>query len=524
MPEVSRRLSRRDVVAGVSVALVLVPQAMAYAELAGLPGSIGLHAAALAPLAAAFFASSPYLQTGPGAMTSLLTLGALVPLAQPGSPQYIALAALLALIVGLVRVTIGWMKAGWISYLMSQPVLEGFTTGAALLIILSQLPGALGVVPPIHGIHEAPLWAVRHPETWNLTAIGLAVFTIVVTLGARRVHPLVPGVLVATAVGVAFSALSGYTGPVIGAIHGGFPHLSLALPWRAVPALTLAGCVIAMVGFAEASSIARTFAARERQPWSPSREFISQGVANLASGLGGGLPVGGSFARSSLNHLAGARSRWSGAVSGLVVLAFLPFAFILEALPTAILSGIVIAAVSGLVRPRRLWRLWHLSKAQAVVGWLTLLLTLGLAPRIDHAVILGMGAALIVHVLREMQPGSVSHADGATVHLHPRGVLWYGSAPRVEKALLDRLADAEDATRVVIHLGGLGRIDLTGALVLEQILEDARNAGLETQIVNVPEHAHRILNSVLGWTEQGGLPPPPRRGRKEPRGDQTGSS
>ncbi len=127
---------------GAGVALVLIPQAMAYAELAGLPSRHGLFAAAVAPIAAGFFASSPYLQTGPVALTALLTLGALVPLAGLGSAEYVRLAALLALVVGIARVIVGAFKGGWLSYMMSRPMLDGFTTAAAILIISSQLPGA----------------------------------------------------------------------------------------------------------------------------------------------------------------------------------------------------------------------------------------------------------------------------------------------------------------------------------------------------------------------------------------------
>jgi SulP family sulfate permease len=509
--------SARDIVAGISVALVLIPQSMAYAELAGLPGSRGLYAAAVAPLAAAFFASSPYLQTGPVALTSLLTLGALLPMAPVATPEYIGLAAILALVVGVARVVIGLGKAGWVSYLMSQPMLEGFTTGAALLIIGSQVPGALGTASPTPGVVAGVLWALSHPSTWHASSIVLTAFTVLAVFGCRRIHPLLPGVLVATVVGLGFSVLTGYEGPQIGAIEAGLPPFTLRLPWTALPSLLLAGTVIALVGFAEAASIARTFATQERQRWDPSREFVSQGLANLAAGFGGGFPVGGSFSRSSLNHMAGATSRWSGAITGAAVLAFLPFAGVLAALPTAILAGIVISAVLGLVRVRSLARLWRLSKAQAAVGWGTFALTIALSPRVDHAVVLGMGAALAVHVLREMGAKADTRTIGTTLHLHPKGVLWYGSVPVMERSLLNGLADAEDAEAVVIHLGGLGRIDLPGALILEQIVDDARSAGLDTQIVDVPHHAYRILGRVLGWTPEGGLPEPPRRKRGRSR-------
>jgi len=146
--------STGDVVAGLSVALVLVPQSMAYAELAGLPAHYGLYAAAFPPIAASFFASSPYLQTGPVALTSLLTL------AVPGSERFVALAALLALVVGVVRILVGLLREGRISYLMSPPVLQGFTMAAAVLIMASQLPAAMGISPPVSGVIQGAWWSL----------------------------------------------------------------------------------------------------------------------------------------------------------------------------------------------------------------------------------------------------------------------------------------------------------------------------------------------------------------------------
>ncbi|MBT8477976.1 MAG: sodium-independent anion transporter, partial [Gemmatimonadetes bacterium] len=395
--------STRDIVAGISVALVLVPQSMAYADLAGLPAHYGLYAAALPPIVAAFFASSPYLQTGPVALTSLLTLGALSVLATPGSQTYIALAALLALVVGVARIIVGVVKEGRISYLMSRPVLQGFTIAAALLIVGSQLPGALGVSPPIEGVIPRAWWALSHPGDWEAASVVLAVMTGLLILGGRRIHPLVPGVLVATLIGIGFSVLTGYSGPIVGAVPAGLPPLPRDVPWSQLPLLLIPGGVIALVGFAEAASISRTFAVMDRRPWDPNREFISQGVANVAAALSSGFPVGGSFSRSSLNHLAGARSRWSGAVTGLAVLLFLPLAGILAPLPRAVLSGIVIAAVLGLIRLPALASLWRLSKPQALAAWTTFALTLILAPRIELAVVIGILLSLGIHAWREMK-------------------------------------------------------------------------------------------------------------------------
>ncbi len=500
--DASERGALRDIIAGITVALVLIPQAMAYAELAGLSSAHGLYAAAVAPVAAAFFASSPYLQTGPTALTALLTLGALVPLAATGSAEYAALAALLALIVGGVRVLVGMFRAGWISYIMSRPMLDGFTSGAAVLIVATQLPGVVGVVPPDVGVMAGVWWTVTNPGSWQPSALVLAVGTVALILGGRRLNSLVPGVLIATALALTFSIVSGYDGPTVGALDPGFPAIALDLPWRAVPGLLGAGVVIAFVGFAEASAIARLYAGQDRMPWSPDREFLSQGAANLAAGLVSGLPVGGSFGRSALNRLAGARTRWSGAITGLAVLAFLPFTGVLSALPRAVLSAIVIAAIVSLIRIPAMVRVWRLSRPQGFVTWTTFGLTLALAPRIELAVLFGVLAAVMVHLWREMRPSVKTWSEEDEVHLEPTGVLWFGSAQLLERALLEGLHEARDARRLVIHLGGLGRIDLSGALVLQDVLDRAEELGLEVELADAPSHARRILDSVLDSPKQ----------------------
>jgi len=489
----------RDAVAGVSVALVLVPQSMAYADLAGLPAHYGLYAAALPPIAAAFFASSPYLQTGPGALTSLLTLGAISTLAAPRSPEFIALAALLALVVGLGRLVVGLVREGRISYLMSRPVMQGFTTAAALLIVVSQLPGALGARHLETGLFPAAWWTLLHPDGWEWASIGLAALTGALVLGGRRVHPLLPGVLLATLIGIAFSVATGYTGPSLGEIPSGLPPLPHDVPWSSLHLLLVPGGVIALLGFAEAASISRTFAVMDRKPWDPDREFISQGVANLAAAVSSAFPVGGSFSRSSLNRLAGARSRWAGAVTGLSVLAFLPFAGVLAPLPRAVLAGIVISSVLSFIKVPDLVRLWGLSKPQALTAWTTFALTLILAPRIDLAVLIGILMALGIHAWREMKVLCDSWLEDTTFHLAPRGVLWFGSAPQMQRSFMKELEEGHDVHRIVLHLGGLGRIDLSGALMLKEFREEMAAGGIEVELAGVPYHAQRILRRTLDW-------------------------
>ena len=491
-----RVLTFRDVLAGVSVAVLLVPQSLAYARLAGMPAHVGLYAAALPPLAAAFFASSPFLQTGPVALTSLLTFGALSTLAPPGSPEYVALGGLLALIVGLTRVAIGFFKAGDVAFLMSEPVLRGFTFGAAILIVASQLPGALGV-PETGGVMSSAIHTVTHTELWEPWAMGLTGLTLLLVLGGRWLHPLTPGVPLAAAAGLAATVAFGYPGEVVGEVPSGLLPITLNLPWRELPTVALAGVVIALVGFAEAASIARVHATRERQHWDPDRDFVSQGVANVAAALTGGFPVGGSFSRSSLNHLIGATTRWSGAVTGVVVLAFLPFAGLLAPLPTPVLSAIVLAAVANLLRVRPLLTLWRISRLQFAVATVTLTLTVFLAPRIEQAVVLGVLFSIGVHLWREFQVQLEYEAEDVTLHLHPRGVLWFGSAEVLKAAALDLVVDHPDAVHVKLHMDRLGRVDLTAALVLEGLIEDLEEVGMDVAVVDVHPKTARALRGVM---------------------------
>ena len=387
-----------DLLAGLSVAMVLVPQSMAYAELAGLPPHLGLFASALPPILAALFASSPYLQTGPVALTSLLTFGVLAAgSAEVGTPDYVAMAALLAMLVGITRLLLGLLRLGVVTYLMRDPVVTGFTSAAAILILASQVPKALGVSAPEGGVLWRASWSLSHVDHWEIASVAVAVTTALLVLAGRRVvHRLFPGALLAVAGGVVVSRITDYGGPVVGEVSTGLPDLSLDLPWGSTGSLLVGGVLIALVGFAEPASIARVFADEDRQRWSADREFVSQGVANMAAAVSGAFPVGGSFSRSSLNRLAGAQTRWSGLVTGATVLAFLPFTDILAPLPRATLGGVVIAAVVGLVRPVALVSMARRSTTDALVAWTTFVATLTMAPRVERGVLIGILLSLAV--------------------------------------------------------------------------------------------------------------------------------
>ncbi len=493
----ARRFTFADVIAGLSVALVLIPQSLAYAALAGMPPERGLYAAALPLLIAAPLACSPYLQTGPVAVTCLLTFGALSSMATPGSDEYVALGLALALVVGVVRLVIGLARAGVIAYLMSQPMLIGFIPAAATLILASQLPAALGADPPDGHLLVQAGWSVVHPGAAELTSALLTLATLIAVFGGRRLHPLFPGVLIAAVGAIAYSKLSGYSGPVVGELTAGLPPVSLNLPWGELPSLLVSGTIIAVVGYAEAGSIARAFAAQDREPWNSNQEFVSQGAANVAAAFSGGFPVGGSFSRSSLNRMAGGYSRWSGAVTGVVVLLALLFAGLLAPLPEAILGATVVAAVIPLIRPRRIAALWGPSRPAFAIAAVTFGSTLVLAPHVEQGVLIGVALSIAVHLWREMRIDTELWVEGDVLHVRPHGVLWFGAAQALQDRILDELATQRGARRLVLHLDSLGRLDITGAIALRAVLDGARRSEIAPEIVGVQPRDRRLVDGVV---------------------------
>jgi SulP family sulfate permease len=487
-----------DLIAGVSVALVLIPQSLAYAEIAGVPPHIGLFASALPPLLSAPFVSSPYLQTGPVALTSLLTFGALSGLETTGTAEYVELAALLALVVGVARVALGLLHMGTVAYLMSQPVLIGFTSGAAILIISSQVPSIFDVEPATEGVLERAWWVLIRPDEWSAGAVTLSIVTVAVVLGARRVHQLFPGVLLMVIGAVVWSELADYSGTVVGDLPGGFLSIGLDLPYGETGSLIVPGIVIALVGFAEPASIARTFATADRIPWDANRELVSQGVANLASGVSGAFPVGGSFSRSSLNRLAGGRTLWSGAITGLTVLVAVPFAEALEPLPKAVLGAIVFSAVYRLIDPVAMIRTARESGVQGAVAIGTFAATLLASPNVERGVIAGVVLAIVGHLYRELRVDHAHELEGDTVVLRPGGVIWFATTPQLERRFIAALADHPEVTRLRIDVGNVGRIDYSGAATLATLVDDAVNGGIEVAIVNIPPHSARALAAHLG--------------------------
>jgi SulP family sulfate permease len=321
--------------------------------------------------------------------------------------------------------------------------------------------------------------------------VSLAAF-----LGSRTISSRIPVVAVTVALTIVASRLVGFSGPTVGAIDVSFVPPVDALPWGATTSLLLPALVIAVVGFVEPTMIARSLAEEGDARWNPDRELFAQGMTNVAAGIGGGFPVGASLSRSALNRSVGARSRASGFVTGLALLAFLPVAGLLSPLPASVPAALVIVAVLGLASPRPLVTLARSSHIQLGVALTALVLTIVLTPRLDYAIGITIVLAVVIHLWLETRVPVQIEREGDRLVLRPAGVLWFASAFRFEETV-EAAIDAYDGSELVIRLDGLGRIDVTGARALVRCVERAERKGLKARLDNVPPPAALLMGRLL---------------------------
>ena len=291
-------------------------------------------------------------------------------------------------------------------------------------------------------------------------------------LGGRKLHRLFPGVALAVIVGLVYGRFDDTILLVSdpNPIPEGLPTLSFDLPWGSFGALAVGGLVIALVGFAEPASIAREFAKQDRSVWDANRELAASGLANMTAAVSGAFPVGGSFSRSSVNRMAGASTRWSGGITGVVVLAFLSFASVLDGLPQAVLGAIVIGAVIGLVKPLALISVWQGSKVEAGLTWITFAATLALAPAVQWAVILGVVITGIAHLARPLSLTVEAGDGGDPTIITPNGLLWLASYGSFERQLT--AAAAETNSNILVDFGPDPDLDQTAEEILERVGRD----------------------------------------------------
>lgn len=514
---------RGDVLAGITVALVLIPQALAYAQLAALPPQVGLYAALLPAVVGALFGSCAQLSTGPVALTALLSGASLLPLARPDTPEFVALAILLALLSGLIQLALGALRAGWLLNLLSRPVMSGFINAAALLICLSQVPALLGLALPRTDHFLVGFWhMLEHAEAVHALTALLGAVTLVALVVLQRHAPKLPGILLVVAAATAVSAASGFAGRggvVVGAVPAGLPPLDLpAIDWAMAVALLPAAFVIALVSFMEAASSATLISARTGAQWSQNQELVGQGLAKIAASLSAGMPVSASFSRSALNYASGARTGLSSLITAAAVLLTLLYLTpLLWHLPIAVLAAVIVQIVTKLFDFRALARAWQASRADGLASAVTFCATLAFAPNIQNGILTGLLLSLALTLYRDMQPRTALlglHPDGTyrdlerfgLEHPHPNLVimrfdspLTFVTADAFEKAAIGAARAQRHVKVVLISAAGINTIDASGQHAISAVQQRLREQGQELAFCGLKKQVIDAMERTGLW-------------------------
>ncbi len=513
-----KEVLRADILAGVTVALVLIPQSMAYAQLAGLPAYYGLYISFMPVMIAALWGSSRQLATGPVAVVSIMTATALAPVAL-NPEHYIALAMFLALLVGLFQLFLGVFRLGLIVNFLSHPVIVGFTNAAALVIGLSQLSKIFGVTMPGNASDHflGRIWGVLEQvgDTHLLTLL-MALGAFIIMMGLKKYSPKAPGVLIAVALSIVLSWLFGFEekgGAVVGVIPEGLPNLQVPImSFELMSSLLPAAIVISLVGFMEAISIAKAMAAKTKDHIDPNQELIGQGLGNIAGSFTQAYPSSGSFSRSAVNLNAGARTGFSSVVTAIcVVITLLFLTPLLYHLPQGVLAAVIMMAVFGLINIKSVKHAMRVKKHDGIASIVTFVATLGLAPHLDQGILIGAGLSIGLYLYRTMSPRIVflgRHADGMLrdikiykdlpvderiIAIRFDGTLYFANVSYFEEAILNASADHPNAKYILIVCNGINQVDASGEEVLHHLVERLRDNGVQLVFSGLKRQVMRIL-------------------------------
>lgn len=518
-----RGKAAQDLVAGIVVTILLVPQSLAYAMLAGLPPHVGMYASILPLVAYAVLGSSMTLSVGPVAVVSLMTASAVAPLAAAGSAEYVLLSMLLALIGGVVLLLLALLRMGFIANLLSHPVISGFVTGSAVLIALGQLRPLLGI--PVKGdtaVEQLVSLFSRAGELHMPTAL-LGLLSVLALWGSRRflagglrragmgekaaeiLAKLAPMVVVLLAIGaVVVLGLDASAGvAVVGAIPAGLPALAFTLPTlEQIQALAVPAVMIALIGFVESVSVAQSLAIKRGERINPDAELRGLGAANLASAVSGGFPVTGGFARSVVNFAAGARTPLAGVIAAaLMGMVLLGLTGLFERLPLAVLAATIIVAVIGLVDLATLRHAWHYDRADAGAWLVTAAGVLGLG--VEAGVGLGVAMSIGTFLWRASRPhiavvgrvGDSEHFRNERrfpVTTYPELLLmrvdeslFFANMPAVLHRIEEEIGRRGDVRHLVLALSSVSHIDLTAVEALQRLQADLHDRAIELHLAEV---------------------------------------
>lgn len=513
-----------DGLAAVIVTIMLVPQSLAYAMLAGLPPEMGLYASILPLLAYALFGTSRALAVGPVAVISLLTAAAAGRIAEMGTETYIAAALILAFLSGTMLVLLGLFRLGFLANFLSHPVLSGFITASGVLIAASQVKHILGVeatgttlweigrslatgmasvnLPTliIGVLSTAFLFWVRKGFKPLLRRLGLPERTAVLVSKTGPIFAVVAGIGAVTALGLESRGVA-----IVGAIPTSLPPLALPpLDPELWSLLFGSAFLISVIGFVESVSVAQTLAAKRRQRIDPDQELIGLGAANLAAGLSGGYPVTGGFARSAVNFDAGAETPAAGAFTAIgIALAALFLTPWLYALPRAVLAGIIIVAVLSLVDLTTLRRVWAYSKRDFAAMAVTILVTLGAG--VELGILSGVVLSVAFYLYRTSRPNfAIVGQVRGTEHFRDRDrhdvitsdkvltvrideSLYFANARFLEDLVYRLIGERQGLEHMVLMCSAVNVIDASGLESLEAIHHRLSDAGITLHLSEVKE-------------------------------------
>lgn len=511
-----------DLVAAVIVTIMLIPQSLAYALLAGLPPQVGLYASIAPLIAYAIFGTSRTLAVGPVAVISLMTAAAASQVAAQGSPEYVAAALVLAVLSGAILLLMGLLRLGFLANLLSHPVVSGFITASGILIALSQLKHILGIRASGETLPEMVRTLAESATGVNLPTVIIGVLSLAFLFWVRkglkplllrlRLQPRAADLLAKTgpvfAVAIAILSvvvlqLDQRGVAVVGAIPTGLPPIIAPLVdpglWQAllVPAL-----LISIIGFVESVSVAQTLAAKRRQRIDPDQELVGLGMSNIAAGFTSGYPVTGGFARSVVNFDAGAQTPAAGAYTAVGIAAAALFLTpLLYFLPIAVLAATIIVAVLSLVSFRQIREVWRYSKSDftAMAGTIAVTLLAG----VESGVITGVGVSLALYLWRASRPHAavVGRVPGTE---HFRNVLRHEveTAPNMlmlrvdesltfinarwlEEKVLELVAESKEVKHFVLMCSAVNEIDASGLESLEAINHRSHDAGVKLHFSEV---------------------------------------
>ena len=539
-----------DITAGLIVTVMLIPQSLAYAMLAGLPPEIGLYASLLPMVAYALFGSSMTLAVGPVAVSSLMTASALIPLASQGSAEYVSLSILLALLSGVMLLAAGFLRLGFLAWFLSHPVISGFISGSAILIAIGQLKYLLGLQFSSSGVVSALNNLGQHLHETNTTTAFLGLSAVVFLLFARNyLGPLLKQIgisakssdlitkLAPMAVVIVSTALVAIYGldqtdkvSIVGRVPGGLPSIGLpSIQWEQIHTLWLPALLISLVGFVESVSVGQSLALKRGQRIDPNRELVGIGAANIASALSGGFPVTGGFARSVVNFSAGAQTPAAGIVSAVlmaIVIAGLTDWFYY--LPQAVLSATIIVAVIGLIDTHTLKEAWHYDKADAIALLLTF--TGVIVFGVEEGIVIGVAMSLAVLVWRSSHPhmALVGRVPGTEhfrnverhqVEIFPGLIalridesIYFANSQLIAEKIESLLSEHPATNCVLLILSAVNQLDTTALGMLTELEKTlaARNITLQFAEIKGPvqdrlqqtELGERMQNKIFLSTHQ----------------------